>query len=221
MRGRKSTPGRYFQVANPGSAGAAPTSPIRSQIIESIDPKTAWPGVRMLMVSTTGEDCAYFVLDESLRLVPADDARRGARRSSTASARTASRRSAPCCSWAAPAARLRAGVTENPVALTRSVKEALTRVTCGGAPAYVWPGGGITVMVDVMRMPDERLRLGADAGDRRADRVHAAARRLRARSAATWTASAARATCSRDERAASPAGTTDEPMAAGRPAAAA
>jgi hypothetical protein len=22
-------------------------------------------------------------------------------------------------------------------------------VTCGGAPAYVWPGGGITVMVDV------------------------------------------------------------------------
>ena len=28
-------------------------------------------------------------------------------------------------------------------------------VTCGGAPAYVWPGGGITVMVDVMRMPDK------------------------------------------------------------------
>jgi len=26
--------------------------------------------------------------------------------------------------------------------------------TCGGAPAYVWPGGGITVMVDVARMPD-------------------------------------------------------------------
>jgi hypothetical protein len=50
---------------------------------------------------------------------------------------------------------LRAGVTENPVALTRSVKDALTRVTCGGAPAYIWPGGGIMVMVDVMRMPDE------------------------------------------------------------------
>jgi hypothetical protein len=30
----------------------------------------------------------------------------------------------------------------------------LTRVTCGGAPVYVWPGGGITVMVDVARMPD-------------------------------------------------------------------
>ena len=49
---------------------------------------------------------------------------------------------------------LRAGVTENPVRLTRSVKEALTRVTCGGAPVYVWPGGGITFMVDVTRVPD-------------------------------------------------------------------
>ena len=49
---------------------------------------------------------------------------------------------------------LRAGVTENPVLLTRAIKDALVNVTCGGAPAYVWPGGGITVMVDVMRMPD-------------------------------------------------------------------
>jgi hypothetical protein len=49
---------------------------------------------------------------------------------------------------------LRAGVTENPVLLTRSIKQALVNVTCGGAPAYVWPGGGITIMVDVSRMPD-------------------------------------------------------------------
>jgi hypothetical protein len=49
---------------------------------------------------------------------------------------------------------LRAGVTDNPVQLTRAIKRALVNVTCGGAPAYVWPGGGITLMVDVMRMPD-------------------------------------------------------------------
>jgi hypothetical protein len=49
---------------------------------------------------------------------------------------------------------LRAGVTENPVRLTRSVRAALTRVTSGGAPVYVWPGGGITYMVDVSTMPD-------------------------------------------------------------------
>src|SRR5690606_6561133 len=49
---------------------------------------------------------------------------------------------------------LRAGVTENPVRLTRSVKDALTHVSCGGAPVYVWPGGGITFMVDVTRVPE-------------------------------------------------------------------
>ncbi len=45
-------------------------------------------------------------------------------------------------------------MTENPIRLTQSIKRALVNVTCGGAPAYVWPGGGITVMVDVLRMPD-------------------------------------------------------------------
>ena len=49
---------------------------------------------------------------------------------------------------------LRAGVTENPVRLTQSVKHAVTRVTAGGAPCYVWPGGGITYMVDVTRLPE-------------------------------------------------------------------
>jgi hypothetical protein len=34
------------------------------------------------------------------------------------------------------------------------VRNLFTRVTCGGAPVYVWPGGGITLMVDVTRMPD-------------------------------------------------------------------
>ena len=48
---------------------------------------------------------------------------------------------------------LRAGVTENPIALTRSVQDARAYLTCGGAPVYVWPGGGITLMVDVTTMP--------------------------------------------------------------------
>jgi hypothetical protein len=39
------------------------------------------------------------------------------------------------------------------VLLTRSVAKGETRVTMGGAPVYVWPGGGITVMADVTRMP--------------------------------------------------------------------
>ncbi len=153
VRGRRSTPGRYFQVAEPGSGwgGTDITEPL--SIIEKIDPETAWPGLRLLMVSTTGEEHAYFVLDDDLKPVPAE---------MPAPLQVSVDRIAENCEPAlatvlfmgGAGGSLRAGVTVNPVLLTRSVRELRTRVTCGGAPVYVWPGGGITLMVDVTRMPD-------------------------------------------------------------------
>ena len=114
----------------------------------------ARPGLRLLMMSTTGEHAQWYVLDETLVPRVAADAGRGAPHRSSASARTASRRSARVLFLGGAGGSLRAGVTENPVLLTRAIKRTLVNVTCGGAPAYVWPGGGITVMVDVARMPD-------------------------------------------------------------------
>jgi hypothetical protein len=153
IKGKKSTPGRYFQVANPGMGwgGTDITDPL--SIIEKIDEKTAWPGMRVLFVSTTGEDSAYFVLDDQLALVAQD---------MPAPVRKVVERIGENCEPAlctvlflgGAGGSLRAGVTENPILLTRSIKNLLTNVTCGGAPAYVWPGGGIMLMVDVMRMPD-------------------------------------------------------------------
>ena len=80
VRGRKSTPGRYFQVADPGLGwgGTDVTDPLA--IIERIDPKQAWPGLRLLMVSTTGEHSAWFVLDERPEAAARRDARAGAAR---------------------------------------------------------------------------------------------------------------------------------------------
>jgi hypothetical protein len=153
VRGRRSTPGRYFKVADPGMGwgGTNITDPL--SIVDKVDPKTAWPGMRLLMVSTTGEDSAWFVLDESLKPRPAP---------MPEAVRKVVDRIAENCEPAlctvlfmgGAGGSLRAGVTENPVRLTRSVRDLVTRVTCGGAPAYVWPGGGITVMVDVLAMPD-------------------------------------------------------------------
>ena len=152
MRGRRSTPGRYFQVAQPGLGwgGTDITDPLA--IIERIDPKPAWPGQRLLLTSTTGEDALYCVLDDTLAPVPAamPDAVRAVVE------RIGENCEPSLCSVvfvAGAGGSLRAGVTANPVLLTQSVARGETRVTMGGAPVYLWPGGGITVMADVLRMP--------------------------------------------------------------------
>jgi len=153
MRGRKSTPGRYFQVAQPGTGwgGTDVSDPLA--IVEGWDPKVARPGLRLLMVSTTGDDSEYFVLDDALVPVrtPMPEA---VRRVVDRIGENCEPSLATVLFVAGAGGSLRAGVTENPVRLTRSIKDLLVNVTCGGAPAYVWPGGGITVMVDVTRMPD-------------------------------------------------------------------
>src|SRR5579872_4002682 len=153
MKGRRSTPGRYFQVAEPGTGWGGTNISDPLSILGAFDPKTARPGMRLLMVSTTGEHAAYYELDEALRPVQKD---------MPATLVEPVERIAENCEpalstvlfVAGAGGSLRAGVTENPVRLTRSVKDALTYVTCGGAPAYVWPGGGITFMVDVTAMPN-------------------------------------------------------------------
>jgi hypothetical protein len=153
IRGRKSTPGRYFQVANPGTGWGGTDIQDPLAIIEGFDPAVARPGMRLLMVSTTGEHAQWYELDNDLapRIMEMPDTVR----------RTVERIGENCEPSLATVlfvggagGSLRAGATENPVLLTRAIKQRLVNVTCGGAPAYVWPGGGITVMVDVTRMPD-------------------------------------------------------------------
>jgi hypothetical protein len=121
-------------------------------IIQKIDPAMAWPGLRLLLTSTTGEDALYCVLDDQLQPVPA---------AMPAPVRAVVDRIAENCEpsicsvlfMAGAGGSLRAGVTTNPVLLTRSVARGETRVTMGGAPVHVWAGGGITVMCDVTTLP--------------------------------------------------------------------
>ena len=152
--GRKSTPGRYFQVAEPGTGWGGTDISEPLTILGDFNKKVAKPGQTMLMVSTTGEQYAYFELDDDLKPVE---------KPLPAALTQSVERIAENCEPArctvlfmgGAGGSLRAGVTENPVQLTRSVKQKITRVTCGGAPVYVWPGGGITLMVDVEAMPEK------------------------------------------------------------------
>ena len=80
------------------------------------------------MVSTTGEHSAWFELDEDLKPQPA---------AMPAPVRQVVERIAENCEpalctvlfMAGAGGSLRAGVTENPVRLTRSVRDTLTKVT--------------------------------------------------------------------------------------------
>ncbi len=152
INGRRSTPGRYFQVAEPGTGWGGTDIEDPLKILGDFNPKFAKDGMRLLMVSTTGEQYAYFELDETLTPQPAEIPEK-----LKASADLIAENCEPSvCSvlfMGGAGGSLRAGVTENPVKLTKSVKDSLTFVSCGGAEAYVWPGGGITVMVDVLDMP--------------------------------------------------------------------
>ena len=152
--GRRSTPGRYFKVSEPGVGwgGTAIADPLA--ILGPWNPgKGARPGLSLLMVSTTGEQFAYYELDETLTPLQKPFPERLSR-----SVRLIEENCEPALCTVmfvgGAGGSLRAGVVDNPVNLTRSVHELQTYVTIGGAPVYVWPGGGITLMVDVTLLPE-------------------------------------------------------------------
>jgi len=131
--GRRSTPGRYFRVAEPGTGWGGTDIDDPLTILGPFNPKIAWAGLRLLMVSTTGQQYAYFELDAGLKPQPV--------KIPPALERSAERIAVNCepslCSvlfMAGAGGSLRAGVTENPVRLTKSVKDALTYVSCADYP---------------------------------------------------------------------------------------
>ena len=155
IKGRRSTPGRYFQVAEPGTGWGGSTIKDPLDILGDWNPaKGARPGLRLLMVSTTGEQFGYFELNDDL--VPVEQVLPDALRPSVE--RIEENCEPARCSvmfMGGAGGSLRSGVTENPVLLTQSVQDRRAHVTCGGAPVYVWPGGGITLMADVLAMPEQ------------------------------------------------------------------
>ena len=153
IRGHRSTPGRYFRVSEPGLGwgGTKLTDPL--QILGPWEAKKgARPGLTLLMVSTTGEDFAHYVLDETLTPQPAP-LPEALRPSVALIAENCEPSLCTVLFMGGAGGSLRSGVTRNPVRLTRAVQGGAARLTSGGAKVHVWPGGGITFMGDVTRLP--------------------------------------------------------------------
>ena len=154
VKGRRSTPGRYFQVANPGTGWGGTDIQDPLTILGTWNEKKgAVPGLTILMVSTTGENYSYYELDNEL--IPKKKKLPANLKSSVELIKENCEPALCTVMFVGGAGgSLRSGVTKNPIQLTKSVKKNETNITCGGAKAYIWPGGGITLMVDVHEMPD-------------------------------------------------------------------
>src|ERR1700751_5501203 len=132
MKGRRSTPGRYFQVAEPGTGWGGTNISDPLSILGPFDSKIARPGMTVLMVSTTGEHAAYYELDETFKPVEKPMPAR-LHKSVEGTQETCEPALCTVLFMGGAVGSVRAGVTDNPVRLTRSVKEALRRVTRGRA----------------------------------------------------------------------------------------
>ncbi len=149
IRFRRSTPGRYFGDHGPGWGGTSITDP--RDVFAPDGLRGVRPGSTILVTETTGQNAALFRVTgegglEAIELTP--EARRAVR--AIAETCEPSRVSVIYCGGTGGSAR--AGVTRHPVRLTRAVHAGRARLTVGGAPTFVLPGGGINFMVDAGRV---------------------------------------------------------------------
>ena len=119
--GRRSTPGRYFKVSEPGLGwGGTTISDPLAILGEWNARKGARPGLSLLMVSTTGEQFAYYELDDALKPI-AKPFPEHLRRSVRLIEENCEPALCTVLFMGGAGGSLRAGVVDNPVNLTRSV----------------------------------------------------------------------------------------------------
>lgn len=149
LKARRSTPGRYFGEHGQGWGGTPIENPL--DIIEGFDPKIAKSGMSVLVTETTGERAAMFRLGKDGKFEQVDLTPKAKRAvDMIASNCEPSRVSATFVGGAGGSAR--AGVTKIPVKLSQAIHSNRAKLTVGGAPTYILPGGGITFLVDVEKV---------------------------------------------------------------------
>ena len=149
LRARCSTPGRYFGEHGRGWGGTPVENPL--DILEGFDPQIARPGMTVLITETTAKRAAMFRLGEGGKFTPIELLPKAkAAVEMMASNCEVSRVSAVYAGGSGGSAR--AGVTKIPVKLNLAIHENRAKLTVGGAPTYILPGGGISFLVDVEKV---------------------------------------------------------------------
>jgi hypothetical protein len=149
LKFKRSTPGRYFGDHGKGWGGTSILQPV--DVIDSLDMDTAFTGMRVLVTETTGRNAQMFTVKQEGKLEPVNlSPKAHLAVKELADTCQESRVSGIYCGGSGGSAR--AGVTRFPIKLTRAVHGMKARLTIGGAPTFVLPGGGINFMVDVEKV---------------------------------------------------------------------
>ena len=148
-KGSYATPGRYFGTPGHGWGGTDIQKP--EDAFEVVAPEKVWPGMRVLVLEVTGRQAGLLEADEDktfhrVDLPLAATEMRDLIARNMEPARTSVLYMGGCGGSA------RAGFTENPIKLNRAVHSGRAKLTLGGVPAFVLPGGGINFMVDTGSM---------------------------------------------------------------------
>jgi 6-hydroxynicotinate reductase len=168
IKGQKSTDGRYFLEKGDGWGGTNIQKPL--DVIKDIDKARLFNGMTLLITETTGQKVAFFRANKSENnpsfLPPLEKGGTGGfesvfeEQTPTTEAlkfievlKDSCQPSSVSAIFAAGVGgSARAGVTKNPIKLTRAVHEGKVAITIGGARPFIFPGGGINFLVDVAKI---------------------------------------------------------------------
>lgn len=147
--GRFSTPGRYFGDTGNGWGGTDITDPLQAFTVT--DPDNIRAGMKVLILEVTGQHAALLQADRNKRFRPlpvpetVEEVKDLIRKNKEPSLTSAVYMGG--CGGSA-----RAGITTYPLKLNQALHNGEVRLTVGGVPAYIMPGGGINFLVDVAKM---------------------------------------------------------------------
>lgn len=143
------SPGRYFGFPGKGWGGTTVQDPLGA--IQEYDRQKIRPGMRILVLEVTGQHVAMLEADEK-GIFHRIDTPDGAEEMRELIAMNSEPSLTSALYMGGCGGSARAGTTENPVKLNRAVHDGRIKLSVGGVPAYVLPGGGINFVVDVGRM---------------------------------------------------------------------
>lgn len=143
--GEKSTDGRYFLNKGAGWGGTDIQNPL--DVIQELDKSRVAEGSTLLITETTGRKYCFWRMKGGKFTEEPIGPQAAAFISVLRDSCEPSVASAVLTAGVGGSAR--AGVTKNPVRLTRAVHAGRVAITIGGAKPFIFPGGGINFLVDL------------------------------------------------------------------------